>query len=105
LEDYDLSATYPPAAAWSSVATGDFSWLLSGITLAAKMIEAKIRCAGLCNIVRTAGQTNVQGETQQKLDVYANEALLHCLGVRDSVATLISEENDEPVTFGREPDH
>ena len=85
-------------------ATGDFSWLLSGITLAAKMIEAKIRCAGLCNIVGTAGQTNVQGETQQKLDVYANEALLHCLGVRDSVATLISEENDEPVTFGREPD-
>ena len=36
--------------------------------------------------------------------MYANEALLHCLGVRDSVATLISEENDEPVTFGREPD-
>jgi fructose-1,6-bisphosphatase I len=85
-------------------ASGDFSWLLSGITLAAKMIEAKIRCAGLCNIVGTAGQTNVQGETQQKLDVFANEALLHCLGVRDSVATLISEENDEPVTFGREPD-
>jgi fructose-1,6-bisphosphatase len=50
------------------------------------MIEAKIRCAGLCNIIGTAGQTNVQGETQQKLDVYANEALLHCLGVRDSVA-------------------
>ena len=85
-------------------ASGDFSWLLSGITLAAKMIEAKIRCAGLCNILGTAGQTNVQGEAQQKLDVYANEALLHCLGVRDSVATLISEENDEPVTFGREPD-
>ena len=38
-------------------ASGDFSWLLSGITLAAKMIEAKIRCAGLCNIVGTAGQT------------------------------------------------
>jgi fructose-1,6-bisphosphatase I len=85
-------------------ASGEFSWLLSGITLAAKMIEAKIRCAGLCNIVGAAGQTNVQGETQQKLDVFANEALLHCLGVRDSVATLISEENDEPVTFGREPD-
>jgi fructose-1,6-bisphosphatase I len=85
-------------------ASGDFSWLLSGITLAAKMIEAKIRCAGLCNIVGTAGRTNVQGETQQKLDVYANDALLHCLGIRDSVATLISEENDEPVTFGREPD-
>ncbi len=85
-------------------ASGDFSWLLSGITLAAKMIEAKIRCAGLCGIVGTAGQTNVQGETQQKLDVFANEALLHCLGVRDSVAALVSEENEEPVTFDRTSD-
>jgi fructose-1,6-bisphosphatase I len=85
-------------------ASGDFSWLLSGITLAAKMIEAKIRCAGLCGIVGTAGQTNVQGETQQKLDVFANEALLHCLGVRDSVAALVSEENEEAVTFDRTSD-
>jgi fructose-1,6-bisphosphatase I len=84
-------------------ASGDFSWLLSGLTLAAKMIEAKIRCAGLCGIVGTAGQTNVQGETQQKLDVFANEALLHCLGVRDCVAALVSEENEEPVTFDRAP--
>jgi fructose-1,6-bisphosphatase I len=82
-------------------ASGDFSWLLSGITLAAKMIEAKVRCAGLCGIVGPAGETNVQGETQQKLDVFANEALLHCLGVRDSVAALVSEENEEPVTFDR----
>ena len=37
-------------------ASGDFSWLLSGITLAAKMIEAKIRCAGLCNIVGRPGK-------------------------------------------------
>jgi fructose-1,6-bisphosphatase I len=82
-------------------ASGDFSWLLSGITLAAKMIEAKIRSAGLSGIVGTAGNTNVQGETQQKLDVYANEALLHCLGVRDCVAALVSEENEEPVSFDR----
>jgi fructose-1,6-bisphosphatase I len=84
-------------------ASGDFSWLLSGITLAAKMIEAKIRSAGLSGIVGTAGSSNVQGETQQKLDVYANEALLHCLGIRDSVAALVSEENDHPVTFDRNP--
>jgi fructose-1,6-bisphosphatase I len=41
----------------------------------------------------------VQGEAQQKLDVYANEALLHCLGVRENVAALISEENEKPITF------
>jgi fructose-1,6-bisphosphatase I len=83
-------------------ARGQFSWLLSGITLATKMIEAKIRRAGLLDIVGAAGATNVQGESQQKLDVYANQALLHCLGLRDTVAALISEENEEPITFDRE---
>ncbi len=84
-------------------AGGVFSWLLSGITLATKMIQAKVRRAGLIDILGDAGETNVQGETQQKLDIYANEAVHHCLGVRDSVAQLISEENEKPRTFdGRE---
>src|ERR1700733_11458361 len=82
-------------------AGGTFSMLLSGITLATKMIQAKVRQAGLLDILGAAGAINVQGETQQKLDVYANQALLHCLGLRDSVAMLVSEENEEPVTFDR----
>lgn len=82
-------------------ASGAFSWLLSGITLATKMTEARIRRAGLSGLLGTEGITNVQGEEQQKLDVFANNALLHCLGLRDSVAILISEENEEPVTFDR----
>ena len=85
-------------------ASGRFSWLLSGITLATKMVEAKIRTAGLGDVLGAFGQTNVQGEQQQKLDVYANQALLHCLGLRDSVAALVSEEDEEPVTFGRSVD-
>ena len=85
-------------------ARGRFSWLLSGLTLAAKMIEAKIRRAGINDALGSAGETNVQGETQQKLDVYANQALLHCLGVRDSVAALVSEENEEPLVFERAPE-
>ena len=76
-------------------------WLLSGITLATKMIEAKIRSAGLTDIYGAFGAQNVQGEQQQKLDVYANQALLHCLGLRESVAALVSEEDEQPVTFDR----
>ncbi len=82
-------------------ARGRLSWLLSGITLAAKMTESKIRRAGLLDILGSVGQTNVQGEVQQKLDVYANQVLLHCLGVRESVAALVSEENEEPVILER----
>ena len=84
-----------------SEASGTFSYLLAGITLATKMIQAKIRLAALENIYGAIGQTNVQGEQQQKLDVYANEALLHCLGLKDCVAALVSEEDEEPVTFDR----
>src|SRR3984957_5642984 len=66
------------------------------------MIEAKIRAAGLSDVYGAFGAENVQGEQQQKLDVYANQALLHCLGLRDSVAALVSEEDEEPVTFNRD---
>jgi fructose-1,6-bisphosphatase I len=83
-------------------ATGDFSWLLSGITLASKIIESHVRRAGLVDILGSAGQENVQGETVQKLDVLANQALLHCLGTRGNVAVMASEENEEPVVVARD---
>jgi fructose-1,6-bisphosphatase I len=78
-------------------ASGEFSWLLSGITMATKLIQAKVRCAGLDDILGSHGDVNVQGEVQQKLDVYANQVLAHCLGVRESIGVLASEENEEPM--------
>jgi len=84
--------------------SGEFSWLVSGITLATKLIEAKVRRAGLADILGTAGEINVQGEVQQKLDVYANEMLIYALGVRESVAMLASEENEQPlISHGGSP--
>jgi fructose-1,6-bisphosphatase I len=83
--------------------SGEFSWLLSGITLATKMIQSKVRRAGLSDILGADSNINIQGEVQQKLDIYANYALLHCLGVRDSVGILASEENEEPVTLRASP--
>jgi fructose-1,6-bisphosphatase I len=82
-------------------ATGEFSWLLSGITLATKAIHAKVSRAGLTDILGTQGAMNVQGEQQQKLDVYANDALLHCLSFRESIGILASEENEEPILMCR----
>src|SRR5437868_5055918 len=74
-------------------ASGEFSWLLSGITLATKIVADRVRRAGLMDILGSAERRNVQGETQQKLDVLANEALLYCLGNRGNVAIMASEEN------------
>jgi fructose-1,6-bisphosphatase I len=78
-------------------ASGEFSWLLSGITLATKLIQDKVRRAGLTDILGVHGNINVQGEVQQKLDVYANDVLEHCLSVRQSIGILASEENEEPM--------
>jgi len=87
-----------------SDATGTFSWLLNGITLATKMVEAKIRMGALSDALGAYGAVNVQGENQQKLDVFANEALLHCLGLRDSVAALVSEEDELPMMMNLDPE-
>ena len=87
----------------SPQATGAFSWLLSGITLATKMTESMVRRAGLLDILGSAGEVNVQGEVQQKLDVYADEAMVHCLGLRENVAIMASEEQEDAIVFdGRE---
>jgi len=86
-------------------ASGEFSWLLSGITLAAKIIADKVRRAGLSDILGSADRSNVQGEMVQKLDVLANEALLHCLGNRGNVAVMASEENAQPIVVSRDREH
>jgi fructose-1,6-bisphosphatase I len=77
--------------------------VFAGITKACSLIEAKIRSAGLSGIYGAAGAENVQGEEQQKLDVFANDTLSACLGEVESVAALVSEEDEAPVTFERAP--
>ncbi len=86
-------------------ATGEFTLLMSGIALATKMIQSQVRRADLAGILGSLNEVNVQGEVQQKLDVYANEALIHCLSLRKSIGLIASEENEEPITLGhRSPD-
>jgi len=74
-------------------ATGELSNLLYDICLAAKIIAASIRRAGLVNILGAAGRLNVQGEEQQKLDIFANETLKNCLKHTGRVCVMGSEED------------
>lgn len=83
-------------------ATGEFSWLLSGLTLAAKVIADQVRRAGLADGLGATGEKNVQGESVQKLDVFANQALLRCLGSRGNVAVMASEEDAQPLVVPRD---
>ena len=84
-------------------ATGTFSWILSALSISAKVIADKVRRARLENVLGSLGTENVQGEAQQKLDVIANEVLLRTLGGRDGVAIVASEENEEPVIIRDDP--
>jgi fructose-1,6-bisphosphatase I len=77
--------------------SGTFSWILSALSISAKIIADKVRRARLENVLGNVGTENVQGEMQQKLDVIANEVLLAALGGREGVAIVASEENEEPV--------
>lgn len=77
-------------------ATGELSWILSAISLAGKTIANKVRRARIEDVLGSHGDTNVQGEEQQKLDVIANEIIMRCLGDRANIAVLASEEDEEP---------
>jgi len=81
-------------------ASGELSTLLASIKYASKVVNREINKAGLCNILGDAdGQSNIQGEVQQKLDVYANEKFKAALQARGLVCGVASEEEDEVVLF------
>jgi fructose-1,6-bisphosphatase I len=80
--------------------SGDLSRILSSIRLAAKIVNQQINKAGLAkHILGAAGSENIQGEEQQKLDVYADEQFIKSLEARGVVCGIASEENDDFVAF------
>jgi fructose-1,6-bisphosphatase I len=80
-------------------ATGELSALLRDIGLACKIINKQVLKAGLVDILGKHGATNVQGEEQMKLDIYANETLINVLQSSADCAGVASEENDEHVCY------
>jgi len=80
--------------------SGELSSLLSSIKLAAKIVNHEVNKAGLVDILGNAGNTNIQGEDQQKLDVYANEVFMKTLISRNIVCGVASEEEDDFVIIG-----
>jgi len=86
--------------------SGELSRLINSIRLAAKVVNHQVNKAGLVDITGTAGETNIQGEDQQKLDVIANETFISTLTNRNIVCGIASEENDDFITIeGQAEDH
>ena len=78
-------------------ATGELSNLLYDLCLAAKIISRQVRRAGLTDILGESGTINVQGEVQQKLDLFANETVRHSVEHTGRVCVVASEEDEQPI--------
>lgn len=76
-------------------AKGELSRLLRDIGIAAKIVNREVNKAGLVGILGDNGTTNVQGEGQKKLDVYADEQFISALRSGGECCVVASEEHDE----------
>ncbi len=83
--------------------SGELSKILSAIKLASKIVSHEINKAGLAaDIIGSVGSENIQGEEQQKLDLYANEKFINALSARGVICGVASEENESYIAFNNE---
>ncbi len=75
----------------------DISALMNRIALAGKLIARRMSRAGLVeDALGVTGETNVQGESVKKMDIYANDVFISVFKQSGLVCRLASEEMDRP---------
>ena len=85
--------------------SGELSKLINAIRLAAKVVNHEVNKAGLVDVLGAAGDTNIQGEDQQKLDVFANEKFIKTLTNREIVCGIASEEEDDFISINSQDEN
>ncbi|MDB4082661.1 class 1 fructose-bisphosphatase [Vicingaceae bacterium] len=80
-------------------ATGELSRLLNDIVIASKIVNREVNKAGLADILGSTSQENIQGETQQKLDIFADEQFIAALKNGGEACGIASEEVNEYLSF------
>ena len=76
-------------------ATGDFTTILTTLTLAAKVISREVRRAGLGRILGDTSDVNVSGDTVTKLDVFSQETMCRVMGHNGHLCVMASEESED----------
>jgi fructose-1,6-bisphosphatase I len=79
-------------------ASGELTDLLNSIAFGVKIISQLVATAGFKGLHGYTGQTNVQGESTQILDVESDKILTELLGSSGHFGLLVSEEQDKIVT-------
>ncbi|BBR74544.1 class 1 fructose-bisphosphatase [Acinetobacter baumannii] len=73
----------------------ELAQVIDTIAATCKTIDQALQKGALAGILGSAGNENVQGETQKKLDVISNDYLIDALKVHPHVGGLASEELDD----------
>ncbi|TYI39184.1 hypothetical protein ES332_A02G079800v1 [Gossypium tomentosum] len=76
---------------------GDFTILLNHIVLGCKFVCSSVNKAGLAKLIGLAGEINIQGEEQKKLDVLSNEVFIKALVSSGRTCILVSEEDEDAI--------
>lgn len=75
----------------------DISAIMNRIALAGKLIARRLSRAGLmAGTLGFTGETNVQGESVKKMDIYANDVFISVFKQSGLVCRLASEEMENP---------
>lgn len=84
-------------------ATGDFTGLLNDIGTAIKVISNAVSKGALIGVLGSAGEENVQGEVQKKLDIISNDVMIKSNEWAGHLAGMASEEMDDlyPIPAGK----
>ncbi len=82
-------------------ATGEFNALILQIAQACKAVSRIVAHGALGGVLGALESQNVQGETQKKLDVMADEIFLRATHWGGDLAGMVSEENENPIAMPR----
>lgn len=82
-------------------ARGDLTAILYDLALAGKIISAQTRRAGLMDVLGLAGKVNVQGESQRKLDLLADDVIVRLNDHTGRLAAMVTEERKEWVQISK----
>ena len=81
-------------------ATGDFTSLLTSLTVAAKIISRDVNRAGLAaNVLGKTDMINVHGEIVMKLDEFAENTIQRAMGSCGMLCVMASEESEDIITL------
>lgn len=80
-------------------ATGDFNALVLDVAIACKAIARRVAHGALSDVLGSVSSQNVHGETQQKLDLVANNIFLAANERSGHLAGMVSEEMHQPLAI------